>query len=209
MGCSPFFAATGCHPVLPLDVFEATYLMPTPTSLVSTTELIGARARALARRQQDLEVIYSKVYDARLAAARQLERDHATTIHDFDFQRGALVLMRNTAIEKSLNRKMRPRYLGPYVVLSRNRGGAYILCELDGSVLDRPVAAFRLLPYLARERIELPWLDDGDHLDISTARLREMEASTSLGDDDELLEEPDEIVTQARHEEAQDEQEDE
>ncbi|TFK78078.1 hypothetical protein K466DRAFT_507784 [Polyporus arcularius HHB13444] len=114
MGCSPFFAATGCHPVLPLDVFEATYLMPAPDHLVSTTDLIGARARALARRQQDLEVIYSKVYEARLAAARQLERDHTTTIRDFDFQRGALVLMRNTAIEKSLNRKMRPRYLGPY-----------------------------------------------------------------------------------------------
>ncbi|RPD52168.1 hypothetical protein L227DRAFT_473264, partial [Lentinus tigrinus ALCF2SS1-6] len=49
MGCSPFFAATGCHPVLPLDVFEATYLMPTPTTLIPTAELIGARARALAR----------------------------------------------------------------------------------------------------------------------------------------------------------------
>ena len=99
--------------------------------------------------------------------------------------------MRNTAIEKSLNRKMRPRYLGPYVVLSRNQGGAYILCELDGSVLDRPVAAFRIIPYLARESIETPWIDDESHLDISTARLREMEASTSQGDEDELPDEPD------------------
>jgi len=35
---------------------------------------------------------------------------------------------------------MRPRYSGPVVVISRNRGGAYVLCELNGSVFDRPVA---------------------------------------------------------------------
>ena len=56
--------------------------------------------------------------------------------------------MRNTAIEKSLNKKMKARYLGPYVVVSRNKGGAYIIAELNGAVFDRPVAAFRLLPYL-------------------------------------------------------------
>ncbi len=184
LGTSPFFAATGCHPILPLDVAEATYLFPAPDRLLSTTELIGARARALARRQEDLAVLHSKVYHARLDAARKLKQEHAATIREFDFQRGELVLMRNTAIEKALNRKMRPRYLGPYVVLSCNCGGAYILCELDGSVLDRPIAAFRLLPYLARDRIDLPWLDDAEHFDISTARLREMEASISQGDDD-------------------------
>ena len=100
--------------------------------------------------------------------------------------------MHNTRIEKSLNRKMRPRYLGPYVVLSRNRGGAYIICDLDGSVFDRPVAAFRLLPYLARSSISIPWLtDNSDIFDITTARLREMEASTSQGDDDDLLDDND------------------
>lgn len=184
-GCSPFFAVTGCHPILPFDIAEATYLFPPPDSPLSTADLIGARARALARRQEDLERIHSRVYEARMRAARRLEDDHAASIRDFDFKRGSIVLVRNTAIEKALNRKMRPRYLGPYVVLSRNRGGAYIVSELDGAVFDRPIAAFRLLPYLARTTIDLPWLDADDYLDISTARLREMEASVSLGDDDE------------------------
>ncbi|PIL32227.1 hypothetical protein GSI_05472 [Ganoderma sinense ZZ0214-1] len=147
LGCSPYFAVTGCHPVLPLDIVEATFLMPAPDTLLPTADLIGARARALARRQDDLARIHTQVYHARNEAARTLERKHGASIADFDFKRGALVLMRNTAIEKSLNRKMRPRYLGPYVVLSRNRGGAYILCELDGSVLDRTIAAFRLYLY--------------------------------------------------------------
>ena len=66
---------------------------------------------------------------------------------------------------------MKPRYLGPLIVVSRNKGGAYIICELDGSVLHRPIAAFRVLPYLARKSIELP---DG-FIDIDTQRLRQME----------------------------------
>jgi hypothetical protein len=64
--------------------------------------------------------------------------------------------MRNTQIEKSLNCKMHTQYLGPLIIIARNFSSAYILCELDGSVLHRPVAAFCLLPYLAQKSIPLP-----------------------------------------------------
>ena len=63
------------------------------------------------------------------------------------------MLRHNTAIEKSLNRKMRARYEGPLVVLARNRDGAYILCTLHGAV---PCAAFRVVPYFARRQIAVP-----------------------------------------------------
>ena len=79
---------------------------------------------------------------ARVQAAVQFEREHSATMRNFNFGCGDLVLVHNTAIEKALNRKMRARYLGPLVVVSRNKGGAYIICELNGSVFDRPVAAF-------------------------------------------------------------------
>ena len=183
MGCSPYFAATGTHPILPLDIAEATYLLPPPTSTLSTTDLIVARAIALQKRKSHLSTLHSKVMAARVQAAVRFERDHSATIRDFNFSRGDLVLVRNTAIEKALNRKMRARYLGPLVIVSRNKGGAYIICELNGSVFDRPVAAFRVVPYFARKAITLP--DLSDYLDISTDRLREMEDSESLGDDDD------------------------
>jgi uncharacterized protein (DUF1919 family) len=67
-------------------------------------------------------------------------------ICNFCFKPGDLVLVCNTAIEKALNRKMCPRYTGPLVVMSRNCGGAYILCELDGTLSHSPFAAFRVLP---------------------------------------------------------------
>ena len=46
--------------------------------------------------------------------------------------------MRNTCIEVTHNKKMRPRYLGLLVVISRNQGGAYILCKFDEDNVDIP-----------------------------------------------------------------------
>ena len=96
-----------------------------------------------------------------------------------------MVLLRNTAIEKSLNKKTRRRFLGPYVVVSRNRGGAYVLAELDGTVFDRPVAAFRVHPFFARkEPIDLPF----EWLDTDLQRLHELEASEEDEEDGEQTE---------------------
>ena len=183
MGCSPYFAITGCHPVIPLDVVEATYLQPPPTSILSTTDLIARRAIALQKRPEQVAKLHSRVFAARKEAAICFERIHSRTIKDHGFKKGDLVLMRNTAIEKSLNRKMRPRYLGPLVVVLRNRGGAYVLCELDGSVLHRPIAAFRLIPYLARKTLKIP----AELLDVDAHRLRELQETSDVdGDEDEL-----------------------
>ena len=87
------------------------------------------------------------------------------------------------AIEKSLNRKMRARYIGPLIVISRNKGGAYIISELNGSVFDRPIAAFRVIPYFARQRIDVPPLDE--LINITSCRLRELEETTLSDLDDE------------------------
>ena len=194
MGCSPYFAVTGCHPVLPMDIAEATYLLPPPEGIMATEDLIARRAIELQKRQDQLAQLNTRVYAARIAAAKKFEEKHATTIRNYDFATGSLVLMRHTQIEKSLNRKMRPRYTGPLVVVSRNRGGAYVLCELDGSVLHRAIAAFRLIPYLARKAIPLP----ANFVDISEKRLSELIHSQDNGEDDpepEVVREPDDSQT--------------
>ena len=180
MGFSPYYAATGTHPLLPFDIIEANYLLPPPDSLLSSTDLIARRAIALQKRTEDLAALHDRVLTARNRAAVRFEREHSTTIRDFDFKPGALVLIRNTVIEKSLNRKMRPRYNGPVVIVSRNRGGTYIICELDGTLAQSPVAAFRVLPYFTRDHIDIP--DIEEHIDITVARLREMEDSAETGD---------------------------
>jgi hypothetical protein len=76
------------------------------------------------------------------------------------------------------------------VVVSRNRGGAYIICDLDGMLAHAPIAAFRVVPYFTREHLDLPDLEQ--HIDVSAARLRELK-DTTVSDPDypEIAEEPD------------------
>jgi hypothetical protein len=181
MGCSPYFAVTGAHPILPFDIAEATYLQPPPASIMLSTDLISRRAIALQKRSADVNALYSKVYQAWLKAARQFKQQHLRTLKYFDFQCGSLVLMRNTQIEQSLNKKLHARYIGPLIVVSYNYGGAYILSELDGTVLHCPVAAFRLLPYFPCKSLPLP----PDIIDIDDTHLQDMEHSFDIDGDEE------------------------
>ena len=89
-----------------------------------------------------------------------------------------VALKRNSAVEMSLNKKMKLRYLGLLIVVRCNYGGVCILCELDGSVLHRPVAAFCVIPYLARKSIPLP----PNFLDISEERMRQLEETDDIDD---------------------------
>jgi hypothetical protein len=113
--------------------------------------------------------------------APQFEQQHLRTLKDFDFQHSSLFLMHNTQIEKSLNKKMHTRYIGPLIVISHNYGGAYILLELDGIVLHHPIATFRLLPYFPCKSLPLP----SDILDIDDTRLQDIEHSFDVDGDEE------------------------
>ena len=77
MGCSPYFAITGTHPLLPFDISEANYLLPPPETILSTTELIARRAIALQKRRSQLADLHNKVHSTQLKAAVQFEKDHA------------------------------------------------------------------------------------------------------------------------------------
>jgi hypothetical protein len=95
MGCSPYFAATGTQPLIPLDILEGSYLLPPPESVLSTMDLIARRAIALQKRASDLERLHSDIFTARRWAAFHFERENIRTIKNFDFKRGSLVLVRN------------------------------------------------------------------------------------------------------------------
>ena len=94
-----------------------------------------------------------KVTKEKIRRTLQLEKDLQHKIQEFDLKQGSLVLVKNSAIEMSADRKMKPRYLGPMVVVRKLQEDAYILAELDRSVWQNRVAAFQVISYLPRKKI--------------------------------------------------------
>ena len=108
----------------------------------------------------------------RFKSKEQFERRFKTRLINDSFAPGTLVLVRNTTIEKSMNRKPKNRYNGPYVVVKRTQGGSYILQEVDGATCRVGVAAFRIIPYIARDEKALQKLGKAKSL----ARIDEAES---------------------------------
>lgn len=54
LGCSPYFAVYGIHPILPFNIDEATYLMPPPDSVISQKDLLTHCGQEFTKRQTDL-----------------------------------------------------------------------------------------------------------------------------------------------------------
>ena len=166
-GCSPYFMVTGAHPILPLDIKEATWLVQPPVGILSEEELIGLRAQALAKHRIHVEQMRARIDRQKLKRLRQYEKDYKAVIKDFTFKPGDLVLLRSSEVESSLNSKMQPRYKGPMIVVTQSKGGSYVLAEMNGAVSQERAAKFRIVPYFARRRIEIP---DGIHSVIDTSK---------------------------------------
>ena len=117
IGYSPYFAAIGCQPTIPLDIVESTYPISPPTTPLRTRELVARQAVALRTWQEDWQRPHTKVFAARNKAAKCLERKHTHNVHVYHFPPRPLGRIRNIVIRRCL------QYLGPIAALFRNRGG--------------------------------------------------------------------------------------
>ncbi|KNZ81588.1 hypothetical protein J132_11349, partial [Termitomyces sp. J132] len=142
-GCSPYFMVTGAHLTLPLDLVEAIWLIEP----LSTEELIGYHTRALAKHHQHVEEMRERVGKDKLQWALKFAEEHKNSIKDFNFKPLDLVLVKNMITESSHSAEMLLCFHGPMVVITKTRGGNYIVAELDGSVWQTRIAALRVVPY--------------------------------------------------------------
>ena len=123
---------------------------------MTTAELLATRARALMRRKQDLDMVHERIIAARMKSAQEFTDRTKHTMRDIVHEPGDLVLVRNSRVHADLNRKTKPRYIGPMVVVRRSYGGSYVLAELDGAIGKTKYAAFRLVPYHPRSKLTIP-----------------------------------------------------
>lgn len=155
-GYSPYYIAHGVQAIHPFDLEQSTYMHPFIDDGMDLGELITRRAMKLQRREKELSKVQRDKYKARLDSVEQFLKKYEGQIYDFKFSPGRLVLIRNTRIEKELNNKMKPRYIGPMVVVRQTKSGSYILSEVSGAIAEHRFAAHRLVPYFRRNEITLP-----------------------------------------------------
>ena len=144
------------EPVLPFDLTEATFLVEGFRRGMTSEELLALRIRQLLKKESDLEHAAEVLQQSRLRSKEEFERRYSRRIKKSIFQPGDLVLVRNTRVEKELNRKTKPRYLGPFEVVRQTKGGSYVVREMDGATRSQGIAAFRMLPYYPRDGSDLP-----------------------------------------------------
>ena len=127
-------------------------MLPLITTKLSTSDLLGLQAHQLAKREDDLAEIHENIVKACFAPIAQFKKQFKTTIHNYNFQTGDLVLVLNKALAPKSNTKCKPRYFGLMIVVCRATGGSYHLAEINGVLSKLRFAAFCLVLYLERSK---------------------------------------------------------
>jgi len=117
----------------------------------------------------------------------QLESKLQHKVKEFNLKPESSVLVKNSTIELSADHKMKPQYLELIVVIWCLRGGTFILAELDRSVWQNKVAAFRVIPYLTRKKISYN-KEVKDLLDALEESVKTLEEKINTRDLDEISE---------------------
>ncbi|KXN87820.1 hypothetical protein AN958_08087 [Leucoagaricus sp. SymC.cos] len=120
IGCSPYFLVTGAHPTIPLDVIEAIWLVKYPDRFTSTTELVGLQAQGLAKHAAHVEEMCTYISTEKIQWTIHLEEEIKHKIMSNEVKPRDLVLVKNLSIKKCADKKIKPRYLGPMIVIQQH-----------------------------------------------------------------------------------------
>ena len=146
-GSSPYYLLYGQQPLFPFYFTDRTWHMLDWVDVNSTKDLLAIRAKQLSCRDEYIGEASAKAEKARLKAAEYFFQKNKARMTSGDYENGTMVLVWNNALDFTFGNKGALRWSGPYIVVQRRPSGAYVLAELDGTVLSKPFATCRLKLY--------------------------------------------------------------
>lgn len=103
------------------------------------------------KNQKDIDNATKNLKYSQIRNKEDFLRRFHKRIQRYTFQVNDLVLKRNSPMKMALNHhKYEPKYLGPYKIAKITTHNNFLLAELNGAVMDKPTAAFRVIPFYER-----------------------------------------------------------
>ena len=112
----PYQLLHATDPLLPLNLIEATFLMENIHVRISTSKLLALRMHQICKHSDDFTWAAKILQRACFASKAQFEPQFIKHLSRDEYQPGELILVWNTGIELSHNRKHQSQYLKPYEV---------------------------------------------------------------------------------------------
>ena len=150
-GVTPYELEFLDRPILPIELDISTWNVLPWDQVHDTAELVAMRARAMERREEDLEEAKAHLRRMRERGKEYFDKRH--NIRNEPLELGMLVLVHDSfgAMDMSSAKKLSFRWMGPYRISSANPAlGNYFLSELDGTELRGPFAGNRLKRFYPR-----------------------------------------------------------
>ena len=184
-GVSPFVVIYGREPILPLERKYPVWRLLDFNNIKSRGELLALRARQLEMRDEDIEEIVLRKRRYREAGKAAFDTRHHLRLQPIKKGDTVLVYDIQRQIDKSSDRKLDYRWLGPYQVAEADVvKGFYRLKEFDGVLLKGTFAANRLKRFIRRNKTFVS-LDSGS----------DSEDASGSDDDSDASEYEDEAVS--------------
>jgi hypothetical protein len=122
-GFSSYQLMFGMQCIVPVELDAVSWHVANWRYPMTTTELLAARTRQLARRDDDLEYAAKSFEDSRLKMKEYFDRTHP--LRPRRIQVGDLVLLYETQFVSQWSRKFKNNWTGPYVVIEVKGDGSY------------------------------------------------------------------------------------
>jgi hypothetical protein len=146
-GYSPYELVFGQSAILPVDLELETYLGTDWSEVTSTEELLVARTLQIEKREEIIQAAYRKMKGS---CEKSLEAQNSKKTVRKPLVPGSLVLAYNKILDSQWGKMFENHWNGPYRIQEQEKGGSYVLQELDGTSLRRRFAASQVKPYFSR-----------------------------------------------------------